>query len=85
MCVLTALRASRSSGIIVAGPRMQFNPTTSAPASAIRLQASAIVQFSRVTSAWCIASVITAVLFARLITSRAINASCAHEKVSPMT
>ena len=39
---------------------MQLRPTTSAPPSARRLHASATVQFSRVTSAWCIASVMTA-------------------------
>ncbi len=56
------MRISRKSGSIVAGPRMQLRPTTSAPASARRWQASATVQSSRVTSALCIASVITAVL-----------------------
>ena len=43
-------RGSRSSsGSIVAGPRMQFRPTTSAPASAIALHASTTVSPSRVT------------------------------------
>jgi hypothetical protein len=49
------------------------------------LHASAAVTPSRVTSAWCIASVITAVCFAALITSSAIIASSAQENVSPTT
>jgi hypothetical protein len=64
---------------------MQFKPTTCAPASASRWHASATVQSSRVTSALCIASVITAVFCARRITSSAMSASCAHENVSPTT
>jgi hypothetical protein len=37
---LQALRTSFSGSIIVSGPRPQFNPTTPAPASSNRLQAS---------------------------------------------
>jgi hypothetical protein len=36
----TAARIRSSNGIIVAGPREQFSPTTAAPASATALQAS---------------------------------------------
>ena len=64
---------------------MQLSPTTSAPACSMRLQASATVHSSRVTSAWCIASVITATLPAFLTTSVAMSASCAYENVSPIT
>ena len=41
-----------NSGISVRGPRMQFRPTTSAPAASIRWQASSGVQPSRVSGTW---------------------------------
>ena len=71
------MRIDARSGIMVFGPRMQLRPTTSAPACSMALHASATDQSSRVTSAWCIASVITATLPAFLMTSVAMSASCA--------
>jgi hypothetical protein len=64
---------------------MQFRPTTAAPASARRLQASAGDQPSRVSGSWWIASVTTASRPAARMTSVASSASPANWKVSAMT
>ena len=69
--------------MIVAGPRWQLRPTTSAPACSRRRQASAGVRPSRVTSSRCIAIVITAGTFECLrMASSASSASATQENVS---
>ena len=63
---------------------MQLRPTTAAPASSMRLQASSGVQPSRVSGERWMASVITAGRPVSLMTSSASSASSAQENVSPM-
>ncbi len=79
-----ASRTRLTSGSIVCGPRMQFRPTTAAPASSSRRHASSGVQPSRVSGARWTASVITAGSPVSAITSSAICASAPQENVSPM-
>src|SRR5207244_538750 len=64
---------------------MQLRPTTSAPPSSRRRNASPSDQPSRVTGCWCIPSVMTAGKPASLIARSAARASSACENVSPMT
>lgn len=60
MLTLQTFLISFSRGSIVLGPLQQFNPTTSAPASSKRLQASGNVKSSLVLSSTCGAIVTTA-------------------------
>lgn len=60
MLTLQTFFISFSRGSIVLGPLQQFNPTTSAPASSKRLQASGNVKPSLVLSSTCGAIVTTA-------------------------
>ena len=71
----TAARTRSSIGSSVAGPREQFSPTTSAPASASRLQASSGVVPSRITPVECTASVTTVGRPVARMTSSAMSAS----------
>ena len=71
----TALRISRSKGSMVAGPREQLRPTTSAPAASSRRAVSPTLHPSRIRPSRGMASVITAGFPERRIASRARSAS----------
>lgn len=60
MLTLQTFLISFSRGSIVLGPLQQFNPTTAAPASSKRLQASGNVKPSLVLSSTCGEMVTTA-------------------------
>ena len=81
----TRARTSASSGSIVAGPREQFSPTTSAPASASLRHDSAAERPSRVSGSWWIVIVITVGSPVARIASSAIRASSVQLNVSPIS
>jgi hypothetical protein len=66
---------------MVAGPREQFRPTTSVPASCSRRHASSMEKPSRTMPSRCMASVMTAGLPALLMISSARIASPSQLKV----